>query len=296
MRAGAIAILTLAALAILPSSLFARQSAQPSSQSTSQLSASQLSSSAAATAAENAASSPLPSPSAAESPAISSGWAPQPDTAAFKADHAAQASPAAGESPAANPSPATASAACCAGAPAEDHHASPQALSAGERAYYHTRDGSYLDPANWAVRIFKSRHQLEVYYKGEPFKDYHAVFGRSHEHGTKLYEGDRRTPEGVYVISGKHPSARWHWFLTLDYPNAVDRLRYAALRPDDLAPGARDGRVVGEGGSIGIHGTDVPMLNAGDINWTTGCISVDNRDVAQLHRMLPIGTVVIINP
>lgn len=144
--------------------------------------------------------------------------------------------------------------------------------------------------------IFKSRHQLDVYYKGEPFEDYHAVFGRSHEHGTKLYEGDRRTPEGVYIISGKHPSARWRWFLTLDYPSAIDRLRYAALRPDDLAPGARDGRVVGEGGSIGIHGTDVPLLNAGDINWTTGCISIDNRDVAQLHRMLPIGTVVIINP
>lgn len=285
-RAGAIAILALAAAAILPSSIFAQQSAQP------------LPSPAAATAVDTTASSPTPSPAAEESPAISSGWAPQPDTAAFQAEHAtAQASPSAGESPAANPSPATASATCCAGAPPQDHHASPKALSAGERAYYHTRDGSYLDPANWAVMIFKSRHQLEVYYKGELFKDYHAVFGRSREHGTKLYEGDRRTPEGVYAISGKHPSARWRWFLTLDYPNAIDRLRYAALRPDDLAPGApRDGRVVGEGGSIGIHGTDVPLLNAGDVNWTTGCISIDNLDVAQLHRLLPIGTVVIINP
>ncbi|MGC1811238.1 MAG: L,D-transpeptidase family protein, partial [Candidatus Binataceae bacterium] len=193
-RAGAIVVLTLAASAILPSSLSAQQSAS--------------------------AASPVPSPAADVSPAISSEWAPQPGTAAFQSEHpAVQASPSASESAAANPSPATASAACCTGAPAEDHHASPQALSAGERAYYHTRDGSYLDPANWAVMIFKSRHQLEVYYKGEPFKDYHAVFGRSHEHGTKLYEGDRRTPEGVYVISGKHPSARWHWFLTLDYPN-----------------------------------------------------------------------------
>jgi len=270
MHSGAIAILALAAAAILPSSLFAQS---------------------ASTAAVTAASSPIPSPAAAESPAISSGWAPQPDTAAFKAEHvAAQASP----TP--YPSPASSPATCCAGAPPQDHRASPQALSAGERAYYHTRDGSYLDPANWAVMVFKSRHQLDVYYEGELFKDYHAVFGRSHEHGTKLYEGDRRTPEGVYVISGKHPSARWHWFLTLDYPNAIDRLRYAALRPDDVAPAARDGRVVGEGGSIGIHGTDVPLLNAGDINWTTGCISIDNRDVAQLHRMLPIGTVVIINP
>lgn len=280
MRAGAITILTLAALAILPCSLFAQQSAS------------------VATATETPASSGIPSPAAEESPATSSEWAPQPGTAAFQAEHAAaQPSPSAAESPAANSSPA-ASSTCCigSGASAQDHHVPAQALSAGERAYYHTRDGSYLDPANWAVMVFKSRHQLDVYYKGELFKDYHAVFGRSREHGTKLYEGDRRTPEGVYVISGKHPSARWHWFLTLDYPNAIDRLRYAALRPDDLAPGARDGRVVGEGGSIGIHGTDVPLLNAGDINWTTGCISIDNRDVAELHRILPIGTVVIINP
>jgi hypothetical protein len=281
MRVGAIAILTLAAIAILPSFLSAQQSAP------------------LATTAETPVSSPLASPAAEVSPATSSEWAPQPGTAAFQAEHAAaQASPSSIESPAANPSPATASVTCCpgAGAPSQDHHASAEALSAGERAYYHTRDGSYQDPANWAVMIFKARHQLDVYYKGELFRDYHAVFGRSREHGTKLYEGDRRTPEGVYVISGRHPSARWHWFLTLDYPNAIDRLRYAALRPDDLAPGARDGRVVGEGGSIGIHGTDVPLLNAGNINWTTGCISIDNRDVAELHRILPIGTVVIINP
>jgi len=169
-------------------------------------------------------------------------------------------------------------------------------MSTGERDYYHTRDGSYRDPSNWAVMVFKARHELAVYYKGRLFKAYHAVFGRSREHGTKLYEGDRRTPQGVYMISGKHPSARWRWFITLDYPNAIDRLRYAALRADDVAPVLRDGRVIGEGGSIGIHGTDVPLLNSGDINWTTGCISVDNRDVAQLHRLLPIGTVVIIKP
>ncbi|MGH7781087.1 MAG: L,D-transpeptidase family protein [Candidatus Binataceae bacterium] len=236
----------------------------------------------------SAVASPEPSPGAEESPAIAPGWAPQPGTAAYDAAQA-EAAPSSSQSPAANPS----TAACC---PALDHHGSPGQLTAGERDYYHTRDGSYLDSASWAVMAFKSRHELGVYYKGRIFNIYHAVFGRSHEHGTKLYEGDRRTPEGVYILSGKHPSARWHWFLTLDYPNAIDRLRYAALRVDDVAPAGRDGRVVGEGGSIGIHGTDVPLLNAGNINWTTGCISVDNRDVAQLHRLLPIGTVVIIKP
>jgi hypothetical protein len=273
-RASAIAILAAIFAAMLPAIAAAREPAPRWA-------------SAAALASPSPASSPSPAAAAAASAAIAPGWAPQPGTAAFKVEHAA-----AEVSPTANPSPA----ACCGAAPAPVRYSSPAALSDGERDYYHTRDGSYLDPGNWAVMVFKSRHDLAVYYKGRMFKAYHAVFGRSREHGTKLYEGDRRTPEGVYLISGKHPSARWHWFLTLDYPNAIDRLRYAALSTDDVDPPARDGRAIREGGSIGIHGTDVPLLNSGDVNWTTGCISLDNRDIAELHRLLPIGTVVIINP
>ena len=34
----------------------------------------------------------------------------------------------------------------------------------------------------------------------------------------------------------------------------------------------------------------------GDVNWTTGCISVDDEDVEELKRLLPDGTVVIIKP
>ena len=56
------------------------------------------------------------------------------------------------------------------------------------------------------------------------------------------------------------------------------------------------GRPVGVGGRIGIHGTDNPLLNRGDVNWTTGCISVDDEDVEELKRLLPDGTVVIIKP
>ncbi len=239
-----------------------------------------------------AAQSPA-APSAQASPAIAPGWAPQPGTAAYSAAEShVTARPSAMQSPVVNQAPTR----CCDGASAPNHYVSPQALSAGERDYYHTTDGSFLDPSNWAVMVFKSRHALEVYYKGRRFKTFRAVFGRSRDHGTKLYEGDRRTPEGVYLISGKHPSARWHWFLTLDYPNATDRLRYAALRDEDITPAVRHSRAIREGGSIGIHGTDEPLLNAGEINWTTGCISVDNRDIAELHRLLPIGTVVIIDP
>ncbi|MGA7873942.1 MAG: L,D-transpeptidase [Candidatus Binatus sp.] len=167
--------------------------------------------------------------------------------------------------------------------------------TAGQILFDETRDIAFMDPLNWSVMIFKKRHKLIVYYKGRLFKTYHAVFGRSFEPGTKLWEGDRRTPEGVYTIVGKHPSRRWDWFLTLNYPNAIDRHRYEELRDGGEVP-IEDGHPIGVGGRIGIHGTDEPKLNSGNINWTTGCISVDDEAVEELTRLLPKGTVVIINP
>ena len=165
----------------------------------------------------------------------------------------------------------------------------------GQLLFKATGDITFMDPLSWSVNVFKKRHQLIVYYKGRMFKNYHAVFGRSFEPGTKLWEGDRRTPEGVYTIVGKHPSRRWDWFLTLNYPNLLDRRRYEELRDGGAVP-SEDGHPVGVGGRIGIHGSDEPLLNRGNINWTTGCISVDDEDVEELKRLLPDGTVVIIKP
>ena len=165
----------------------------------------------------------------------------------------------------------------------------------GQLLFKATRDISFMDPLSWSVSIFKKRHQLILYYKGRMFKNYHAVFGRAFEPGTKLWEGDRRTPEGVYTIVEKHPSRRWDWFLTLNYPNLLDRRRYEQLRDGGAVP-TEDGHPLGVGGKIGIHGSDEPLLNKGNINWTTGCISVDDEDVEELKRLLPDGTVVIIKP
>jgi hypothetical protein len=147
------------------------------------------------------------------------------------------------------------------------------------------------DPMDWAVRAYKSRHLLEVYFQGHLLKHYHAVFGRSLAPGAKLWEGDRRTPEGNYLIIGKHRSSRFGWFLHINYPNADDQQRFEQTRAAHLIPAS-----AGEGGQIGIHGTDNPYLNIADVNWTTGCISVDNTDIKELAQLLPVGTLVVIKP
>jgi hypothetical protein len=161
----------------------------------------------------------------------------------------------------------------------------------GVRAYDGSSGLVTDDPFDWAVRAYKSQHRLEVYFKSHLYRSYHAVFGRSLAAGAKVWEGDRRTPEGSYLIVSKHRSARFGWFLHINYPNAQDQQRFEESRAAHVIPASAN-----EGGQIGIHGTDSPYLNVADINWTTGCISVDNADIGELARLLPIGTLVIINP
>jgi len=170
-------------------------------------------------------------------------------------------------------------------------HTSPP----GQTAYLAASHADRVNSMNWTVRVYKSRHELEVYFKQRLFRRYHAVFGRSFQPGAKTWDGDRRTPEGYYLIIGKHRSPRWHWFLELNYPNQIDLARYDEARSEHEIPESR-GRPAGLGGLIGIHGTDEPILNSGNINWTTGCISVDNSAIDELHNLLPIDTLVVIKP
>jgi hypothetical protein len=172
----------------------------------------------------------------------------------------------------------------------------PPVRTPGAVLFDQTHDDSGLDPLSWSVNVFKARHELAVYYKGRLFKRYDAVFGRNLDNGAKQWAQDRRTPEGVYCILEKYPSTRFHWFMRLNYPNLVDRVRYETLRINGVVPVGQDGKAPEVGSAIGIHGTDVPVLNAGHINWTTGCISLSNKDIDDLERLLPVGTVVIIKP
>jgi L,D-transpeptidase catalytic domain len=256
-------------------------------------------------------------PRAADAVAIPAGPAPKPappvqnshSQDSHSIDHffygrppsAASATPAALATPVAAAAPPTAIAAILPPSPnkpaaAPQPRPSPSAVPAdheadGMRLYLSDLYSARVNPLNWSVTAIKSRFQIKVFYKGRPFKTFHAVFGRSRFGGPKQFEGDRRTPEGNYLIVSKHRSRRFQWFLKINYPNAVDRENFERMRADGDIP-----RSMREGNNVGIHGTDVPILNVGDINWTTGCISIDNPAISELARLLPIGTLVVIKP
>ncbi|MGH7893622.1 MAG: L,D-transpeptidase family protein [Candidatus Binatia bacterium] len=133
---------------------------------------------------------------------------------------------------------------------------------------------------------------LDVYRQGERIRSYPAVFGIGGSKG-KLYQGDRRTPTGLYAIVDKRDHPRWHRFLLLDYPNLQDIHRYAMAMESGQIP-MLDKRYVGIGGAVGIHGTDKPYLNGKNVDWTFGCISIANEDVEELALLVPVGTPVLI--
>jgi murein L,D-transpeptidase YafK len=143
----------------------------------------------------------------------------------------------------------------------------------------------------YLIIVDKTDRKLSLFEYGKEVKVYPVVLGRAL--GRKLYEGDRKTPSGVYHISEKRVHSRFHRFLDFDYPNHDDleNYRHAVEKGDVPMKGsgpASPGRLVG------IHGSDKEDLNRVGVNWTYGCVSLMNRDVEELYDTVPEGTLLLI--
>jgi murein L,D-transpeptidase YafK len=129
---------------------------------------------------------------------------------------------------------------------------------------------------DYFVVVERSCRTMSVYRRGKWLRTYENVsFGRMP--GVKQYQGDKRTPAGLYKIIGRRVHPRWSRFLLLDYPNRNDSENH----PD---PGSQ----------IGIHGSDEPILNNTGVDWTLGCVSLLNDDVKDFYKLVPDGTLVLI--
>lgn len=142
------------------------------------------------------------------------------------------------------------------------------------------------------IVVSRTCKELSVFYRGHLIRRFPVVFGRNTE-GSKLYEGDRRTPTGFYAIVEKRKHPRWARFMLLDYPNTSDLQRYSSAMSNGTLPLDED-QIPGVGGAIGIHGSDKEDLNARGVDWTFGCISMTNRAVVELDNLVPVGTPVLI--
>jgi murein L,D-transpeptidase YafK len=136
------------------------------------------------------------------------------------------------------------------------------------------------------VLIQKSARQLTLLRNGKPLRSYHISLG-SNPKGAKESEGDERTPEGLYTIDSRNAYSKYHLALHVSYPNAADRARARRLR-------------VRPGGEIMIHGTPNRWRGLRVVfehtDWTAGCIAVSDRDIEEIWKLVPNGTVVEIRP
>lgn len=136
------------------------------------------------------------------------------------------------------------------------------------------------------IVVCKSKRQMMVYSSGELLKIYRISLGRQPV-GAKEFEGDRKTPEGVYFINDRNPNSGYHKNLGISYP---DR--------DDLENANRLGKPAG--GDIKIHGLRNKAGFVGKFHrlcdWTMGCIAVTDKEIDELYGAVKIGAQIEIKP
>jgi murein L,D-transpeptidase YafK len=121
--------------------------------------------------------------------------------------------------------------------------------------------------------VYKGKRKMEAYSGSRLIKTYTIALGKSPE-GHKQYEGDNKTPEGIYTINARNPHSSYHKNLGISHPNAIDKANALKL-----------GR--SPGGDIKIHGLPNGKGYTGWFHnrndWTAGCIAVTNDEIDVLY-------------
>ncbi|WP_371185919.1 murein L,D-transpeptidase family protein [Thalassotalea maritima] len=130
------------------------------------------------------------------------------------------------------------------------------------------------------VKVDKSSRTMYLLKGDKVVKKYHIALGRN-TRGHKVREGDRRTPEGEYVLDYVKEDSAFHRAMHISYPNAED---IARAKTKGVSPG----------GFIMIHGQ-----KNGDkrdprrrqrLNWTNGCIALTNAEMDEFLSLVETGT------
>jgi murein L,D-transpeptidase YafK len=136
------------------------------------------------------------------------------------------------------------------------------------------------------IVVMKSKRKMLLLREGKVIRRYSIGLGQSPV-GPKQRQGDSKTPEGLYTISGRNPASDYHLALRISYPNEAD-IERAGQAGDD------------PGGDIMIHGLPndepKPAKPARMSDWTVGCIAVTDEEIEEIWRLVPDGTPIEINP
>lgn len=136
------------------------------------------------------------------------------------------------------------------------------------------------------ILVDKSDRELTLYRHGQELRKFAISLG-ANPIGHKRYEGDRRTPEGIYTIDARNPNSDFHLSLRISYPNRrdADHARALGLNP---------------GGQIMIHGMPNKQRSSTPakftFDWTDGCIAVADNEMEEIWNLVEVGTLIEIKP
>jgi len=136
------------------------------------------------------------------------------------------------------------------------------------------------------VKVYKAQRKLYLLHGSDVLREFDVHLGLRPE-GAKEAEGDFRTPEGHYQLADRNPNSNYFLSIQINYPNQNDiaRARRHGFKP---------------GGLIMIHGLpnmpSRPLDYYQRIDWTDGCIAMNNADMVEVWLMTRAGIPIDIYP
>lgn len=153
-------------------------------------------------------------------------------------------------------------------------------------SYFNSAPGLPADCHIDSIVVYKSKRTMLVFANGSCLKTYKIALGKTPV-GDKEFEGDNKTPEGVYSINAKNPNSSFHKNLGISYPDSMH-----------IAAAQQQGRSAG--GDIKIHGLRNGAGWIGSLHrlrdWTAGCIAVTDSEIDELFAAVEIGAKIEIKP
>jgi murein L,D-transpeptidase YafK len=136
------------------------------------------------------------------------------------------------------------------------------------------------------ILVEKAARKLTLFQNGRALKSYSVALGGAPA-GAKQFEGDQRTPEGIYTVDFHKADSDYHLALHISYPEQqeVDRAAIQGLSAgsDIMIHGLPNGR-----GWIGRFHRRA--------DWTAGCIAVADFEIEEIYRAVPDGTPIELRP
>ena len=129
------------------------------------------------------------------------------------------------------------------------------------------------------ILIEKSLRSLKLLKDGNILKTYPIDLGFD-PIGHKYYEGDGKTPEGLYYISKIIVNSDFYISFKISYPNKWDKINAKEINKNP-------------GGYIMIHGYPKNSKKFTK-DWTNGCIALSNKNIEELSKNINIKIPVLI--